>query len=204
MEKPVKWRAKVENIVGCNCNWGCPCAFDAPPTVGHCEGVIGHHIVSGRYGTVTLDGLKWVLVVRWPGAIHERGGRGIVFLDARAAGAKRAALEAIATGKAGGPIGVFMSTVDAGLEVREATIDFKLEGEHSRVRIAGLVDLALEPILNPVTKLPHYAAAVFKTGLLTSREDYFANRVCSVQAGELSMSHPGKNAHVYVTAWKGP
>ncbi len=204
MAKPIRWRAKVQNVVACNCNWGCPCAFDAPPTFGNCEGVVGHRIVTGKYGAVTLDGLKWVLVVRWPGAIHERNGRGIVFLDDAARGPKREALEAIATGKAGGPIGVFMSTVNAGLEVRAAKIDFRMEGEKSFVRISGAVDVALEPILNPVTKAPHYARAVFKTGFLTDAEDYYSNKVCSATADGLTMNHAGKNAHTYLTTWKGP
>lgn len=204
MTKPIKWRAKVQNLVACNCNWGCPCAFDAPPTFGHCEGAVGHRIVSGKYGAVTLDGLKWVLVVRWPGPIHERNGRGIVYLDVNARGAKRDALEAIATGRAGGPIGVFMSTVNAGVEVREAAIEFKLQDEKSFVRVPGTVDVAFEPILNPVTKAPHYARAVFKTGLLTDWEDYYSNKVCTVDAGGLTMNHAGKNAHAYVCNWKGP
>lgn len=123
MTQPIKWRAKVQSIVACNCNWGCPCAFDAPPTFGNCESVVGHRIVMGKYGSVRLDGLKWVLVVRWPGAIHERNGRGVVLLDANARGPRRDALQAIATGRAGGPIGIFMSTVNAGVEVREAKIE---------------------------------------------------------------------------------
>lgn len=204
MTAAMKWRATVENIVGCNCNWGCPCAFDAPPTFGHCEGIVAHRIVTGKYGGVALDGLKWVLVVRWPGPIHERGGRAIVFLDARARGPKRAGLEAIATGQAGGPIGIFMSTVNAGLEVRAANIEFKLKGEKSFARVPGIADVVLAPILNPVTQQPHYAAGVFKTGLLTDREDYFSNKVCTATLDELSMDHAGKNAHVYVTKWRGP
>ena len=68
----------MEHLVACNCDWGCPCAFEARPTTGHCEGAVAHRIVAGKYGDVTLDGLKWVLLVRWPGAIHEGSGRGIV------------------------------------------------------------------------------------------------------------------------------
>ena len=204
MTKPGKWRAKVQSLVGCNCNWGCPCAFDAPPTAGHCEGVVGHRIVTGRYGAVSLDGLKWILVVRWPGAIHERRGRGVVLLDARAQGPKREALEAIATGRAGGPIGIFMSTVDAGLEVAEAEIEFKMQGERSFFRAPRACQVVVEPIRNPVTQQPHYARAVFKTGFLTDWEDYYSNKVCTASVGGLTMDHRGKNAHAYVADWKGP
>ena len=186
------------------CRTGAPPASTVRPIFAHCEGVVGHRVVTGTYGSLTLDGLKWVLVVRWPGAIHERNGRGVVFLDVNARGSKREALEAIATGRAGGPIGIFMSTVNAGLEVREAKIDFKLHGEKSFVRVADVVDVALEPILNPVTKAPHYARAVFKTGLLTDAEDYFSNKVATAKVAGLTMDHAGKNAHTYLSNWKGP
>lgn len=204
MPGSMKWRARVEHMVACNCDWGCPCAFEARPTPGHCEGVVAHRIVTGTYGTVSLDGLRWVSVIRWPGAIHERGGRGILYLDARARGERRAALEAIATGKAGGPIGILMSTVNGGLEVREARIEFRMDGAKSYCRIAGVVDVALTAILNPVTQKPHYPAALLPTGLLVKREDYFSNRSCSVSAGEFSMEHAGKNAHTAVATWRGP
>ncbi|MGH7632302.1 MAG: DUF1326 domain-containing protein [Gemmatimonadaceae bacterium] len=204
MANRVKWRARVEHMVACNCDWGCPCAFEARPTPGHCEGAVGHRIVTGRYGDVVLDDLRWVLISRWPGALHERGGRGIVYLDARAKGAKRAALEAIATGKAGGQIGILMSTVDAGIEVREGKIAFRMDGAKSYCRIPGVVDVALTPILNPVTGEPHYPSALLPTGLLVKREDYFSNKSCAVSAGELSMNHAGKNAHVAIGNWKGP
>jgi len=32
-----KWKLQVEQLMACNCNWGCPCSFDAPPTYGRCE-----------------------------------------------------------------------------------------------------------------------------------------------------------------------
>ncbi len=32
------WRMSGELLSACNCDWGCPCNFDAPPTYGHCDG----------------------------------------------------------------------------------------------------------------------------------------------------------------------
>src|SRR5213078_4795099 len=100
-----QWKLKVEQLMACNCNWGCPCSFNAPPTYGKCETALAYRIAKGSYGGVTLDGLKFILVAAWPKAIHLGHGRGVLFLDARATGPKREALEAIATAKAGGPNG---------------------------------------------------------------------------------------------------
>src|SRR2546428_12849163 len=102
MTKP-KWGATVQNIVACNCNWGCPCPFDAPPTFAHCEGVVAPRVVTGTYGSLTLDGLKWLLVMRWPGAKHERSCSGLGGLDAHARASARGAVAAVRCGRAPGP-----------------------------------------------------------------------------------------------------
>src|SRR2546426_12654688 len=101
-----KWKLKVEQLMACNCNWGCPCSFDAPPTYGRCETALAYRIAKGSYGGVALDGLRFILVAAWPKAIHLGHGRGVLFLDAQATGPKR---EAIATAEAGGPMNIYMS-----------------------------------------------------------------------------------------------
>src|SRR5437667_4938916 len=45
-----KWKLKVEQLMACNCNWGCPCSFDAPPTYGKCETALAYRIAKGSYG----------------------------------------------------------------------------------------------------------------------------------------------------------
>src|SRR6185503_19609647 len=101
------------------------CTFNALPTYGSCEAGVASRIVEGKYGHVSLDGLRWAMAAAWPRAIHQKGGRAVVYLDSRAKGERRDALEVIATGKAGGVWGMFMSTCDAGIEVRAGHIDFK-------------------------------------------------------------------------------
>jgi hypothetical protein len=33
----IRWRIAGEEFASCNCNWGCPCQFNALPTTGRCE-----------------------------------------------------------------------------------------------------------------------------------------------------------------------
>ena len=77
MATPVKWRIKLEHLAACNCNWGCPCSFDALPTYGKCEAGAATRIIEGRYGDVSLAGLKWAMAATWPAAIHEGKGRAV-------------------------------------------------------------------------------------------------------------------------------
>ena len=56
-ETKVKWSLEADYLQACNCDYGCPCEFEAPPTMGYCEGVGVWKILKGRYGNVALDGL---------------------------------------------------------------------------------------------------------------------------------------------------
>ena len=204
MTKPVKWRITLEHLTACNCNWGCPCTFNAPPTFGKCEAGLASRIVEGNYGKVSLDGLKWAMAASWPGPLHEKNGRAVVYLDARAKGERRAALEAIATGKAGGVWGMFMATCTAGVEVREGTIDFKYAGKKSSFTVEDDIRVVLEAIRNPVTGAEHFPELVMPTGFLTKAEDMYSSREFAVKAGPLNFSYPGKHALTFRTVWKGP
>ncbi|MDQ3853186.1 MAG: DUF1326 domain-containing protein [Thermoproteota archaeon] len=47
MRTKTKWQTEVYYPDSCNCDWGCPCQFNAKPTHGNCEGVAGIHIIKG-------------------------------------------------------------------------------------------------------------------------------------------------------------
>lgn len=190
--------------MACNCNYGCPCSFEAPPTFGSCEASGAFRIARGDYGGLSLDGLLWAHASLWPGPLHERNGRSIIYLDAQATPEQRAALAEIACGRAGGPIGVFMSTVTAGIEVRVAPIQFHFAGKDSWYRVGDEVDVALEAIRNPVTGEEHQAAALLPTGMMTTKEDFYATRRFRVRAGDFDFDYPARNALAFAHTWAGP
>ena len=70
----VKWTIHAREFVNCNCAYGCPCQFNALPTYGNCQAVAAMQIDKGHHGDTSLDGLKFVGIFRWPGAIHEGKG----------------------------------------------------------------------------------------------------------------------------------
>jgi hypothetical protein len=161
-------------------------------------------VVEGKYGDVTLDGLKWIVAAVWPGPLHERNGRAVVYLDAHAKDEKREALEAIATGKAGGPIGIFMSTVTVGIEVRVAALEFHFDGKHSHFRAAEAIDVEFEPIRNPVTGEEHHAAILLPGGMIAKREDHYASKTFRVKADGFDYSYPKRTAIAMQNIWRGP
>ena len=81
----VAWRMKGQYIKNCNCISACPCdttGFPYPEK--GCEGMAGMYISEGHFGTVSLDGLSWIVVYSWPGALHEGNGTVQPFLDKKA------------------------------------------------------------------------------------------------------------------------
>src|SRR2546428_8847406 len=64
-----EWRMSGSLLGECNCDWGCPCSFDAPPSHGSCRGVYTWIIDKGAYGDGKPDGPR-----RGPPATMPRAG----------------------------------------------------------------------------------------------------------------------------------
>jgi hypothetical protein len=127
----------------------------------------------------------------------------VIFIDERADSGQREALEAIAGGKAGGPIGILMSTVTEGYEVRSASMEVRIDGKESVLCIPGQIDVSFGPIRNPVTGAEHQASALLPTGMLTKQEDFYSADKFDVTAGSLSFSYPGRNGLTFENTWQG-
>ena len=52
----IPWEIHAIQVTNCNCDYGCPCQFNALPTYGTCEAAEGIKINKGFYGDVSLDG----------------------------------------------------------------------------------------------------------------------------------------------------
>jgi hypothetical protein len=99
----VGWQLQGTVGVACNCDYGCPCNFNALPSKGKCEGGWTWHVESGSFGETSLDDLNFTVVVNWPGAIHEGNGEALILFDERADDAQREALSMLVSGDVGGP-----------------------------------------------------------------------------------------------------
>ncbi len=197
MATPVKWFFEADYLQACNCDYGCPCEFSAPPTKGFCEGMGAWRISRGSYGDIPLDGLGLGFAAHWPKAIHEGNGTACLFFDERANPQQRDALVQIGTGQAGGlPFELLATTVSKLLEPRFVPFQFNFNGRNSSVNIGDQVVAAVEPIKNPVTgepesvRLDHGTGFIFKTAECVSAADM------RVAAGELNFSWPNKAGFV--------
>lgn len=203
MTEVEKWKLDVDMLTACNCNYGCPCTFQAPPTFGSCEAVIGYQIRKGSFKGLDLEGQKWVLVARWPGALHELNGVGVILIDEGANEEQKAAIEEIASGKAGGPLEIFMSTVNKGITIETADVNFHIDGKNSWLKVDESIDVKFAPILS-VTGDEQRPSAVLPDGMFTRAEDYYSADTFIVKLDGMEMNLPKKNAIYSLGEWIGP
>lgn len=197
MAKNVKWNFKADFIQACSCDYGCPCEFSAPPTRGFCEGMVAYKITSGRYGDLSLDGIGMALAVRWPKAIYEGNGEACLYIDEKANQAQRDALMEIASGKAGGlPFEILVTTFSKINEPRFVPIEFRMNGRNSSVRVGDAIDVALEPIKNPVNREPESLRMEHATGFIFKEAECVSAARMQVAATELNFEWPNKAGFV--------
>jgi hypothetical protein len=166
----VDWRIRGPELATCNCDWGCPCQFNARPTHGNCRVAVGMRIDEGYFGKTRLDGLCWVALVAWPGAIHEGRGEVLPIVDERANADQREAILKIMSGEETEPgatmFNVFASVTETVHEPLFLPIEFEvdIEARTGRLVVPGLVEARSEPIRNPVTGAPHRARVTLPDG----------------------------------------
>src|SRR5260370_1299739 len=115
-------------------------------------------IDSGSYGSVSLDGLGFIVL----GLTPEEMGKGNwsvgIIADERASGEQRDAITAIASGAAGGPMLALSGLIGKFLGVESAPIAFDRQGASWSVKASTLVEMAAEGAkgINPDATEPLY------------------------------------------------
>ncbi len=165
----VDWQIKGAKISVCNCNYGCPCQFYAPPTYDKCDGLDVLDIEEGHFGDISLGGLRVGLLAGYPGAIHEGDGVGQVIIDQRADEGQRAALYKIVSGEEQEPTTVFSiyaSTMHEDYTALIKAIEMRcdLGARTAAVFVPGVIEVEVQPIRNTLTGEPHHARVVLPHG----------------------------------------
>ena len=88
----ISWELRGAEFVNCNCDYGCPCQFNARPTYGDCRAIGAYRFDEGHFGDIDLSELNVIGVYSWPKAIHEGNGRAFLIVDERASEAQRLSL----------------------------------------------------------------------------------------------------------------
>ncbi len=197
------WNLKGSIIGACNCDWGCPCNFDAPPTYGHCHGSYVWQIQEGQFGDVHLNGLSMAWVGESPGAMHLGHGTTQNIIDEQADDGQRAALLGLLSGKFGGPFEILASVTEKELDPIIAPFETVIDGLSSRVSVPEVLELGLTSIKNPVTGEPEELKLVKATGFTSTDTDLGSTTVYRFTGG-FSHEHSGKYGEFAPFDYTGP
>ena len=148
------WNASGQYYETCNCDFICPCIprqLMVEPSKGTCAFAMAFQIERGTYGSVSLDGLGFIVVGLTPEAMGKGNWSVGVIADERATAEQREAITAIGSGSGGGPMAALAPMVGTFLGVESAPIRFERSGAKWSVTAASLVDMAAEGAmgLNP-------------------------------------------------------
>ncbi len=184
-----KWMLRGMEYGNCNCAYGCPCQFGSPTTTGTCEAVVGGIIEEGYFNDTKLDGLKWALLLKWPGEIAEGNGRQQAFIDERADSDQREALRKILHGEATAPgtthFFVYNSTMSEVMDTQYVPIELSIdvEARQGKLFIEGVVESTGTPIISPFTGEPSRARINLPEG--------FEYTVAEMGTGKTKATVPG-------------
>lgn len=157
----IDWYVEGPSFGNCNCDWSCPCQFEALPTEGNCRGFEAFRVDKGHFGDTTLDGLKASVFYAWPGPIFEGKGELQLVIDETADERQREALNAICygehTNEAATHWWVFHAMSDTIHETlcRQIDFDIDIEARKATVKIPGIVQSIGSPIRSPVSGDEH-------------------------------------------------
>jgi hypothetical protein len=150
-----RWQVTGDWFDTCNCSIPCPCTFAQPPTEGNCEGILAWNIRKGNYGVVHLDGLSVMALGAFTGNIWDGQTKATMalFLDERADGPQREALQMIFGGRVGGWPGTFANIIGEIRGMEFAHIDFHVDRDLAswRAEIPGKATARAEAIGGPTT-----------------------------------------------------
>ena len=145
----MSWQLSGDYFETCNCDFLCPCLpsnLAAQPTKGHCNFAMVFHIDQGRYGDLSLDGLRFAVVGQTPTVMSQGNWSVGVILDDRATAEQQQAITAIASGQAGGPMASLGPLIGTFLGTAVQPIYYQRNQLQRSVTIPGLLDQAVEGV----------------------------------------------------------
>ena len=194
------WHLSGINLSACNCDWGCPCQFNALPTRGNCRATVALRIDKGHFGGTKLDGLKAVALAAWPGAMHEGNGEILAVVDERADTKQREGLLEILSGKHSEPGATIFNIISMAVTkahpplFKPITLEVDMAACTGRVSVPGVIETRAEPIKNPVTGGPHRARVVLPQGFEYHEAEYCSSTVKS--GAPIAHDWAGRHAHI--------
>jgi hypothetical protein len=201
------WSVSGQYYENCNCDFFCPCILQqmsVKPPKGVCNFAMAFQIQKGSYGSMSLDGLAFIVLGMTPGEMIKGNWSVGLVIDDRALPEQADAITAIASGAAGGPMAGLSGLIGNFLGAESAAIQFDTDGVKWSVKAADKVEIAGQPQMgvNPdappmqVTNAGHPAASV----LTINRPIRSSVSALGLSWSDMSGTNSGLNAPF---SWRG-
>ena len=141
---------------------GMPVPVRGKPVGGICEAVVGFQINEGSYGDTSLEGVKFAIIVGWPGSIPEGDGTIQLVIDESASDDQREVIKTLASGSEGGAyFEIFSAVCPNKRDPMTAPIEMEFDREtrNASMKIGDLAQARIEPIRSPVSTAPSTGCA---------------------------------------------
>ena len=167
----IDWHIKGKQFGNCNCNYGCPCQFNAPPTDNYCHGIGAFLIEEGFFGDTDLAGVKAVSMMKFPGPIHDGNGEMQIILDSNSTLSQQNAIQSIIYGKETEPMATAFSMYVSMMKkihdplINNIDLDINIETRICNLKAENIITTKTEPIKNPITGDSHRARIVLPNGM---------------------------------------
>lgn len=149
------WQIRGDYFETCNCDYICPCIITnmmAEPTHHTCKAAIAMRINDGHFGDLSLNGVAFVVMAMVDGPMADGNWTVGLIIDDGASDEQVAAIGAICSGDAGGPmeqasalVGSFAGIERAKIEIDEPHMAFSLKAGDLLSNGAELVPTAFDP-----------------------------------------------------------
>lgn len=140
------WRLSGKMIEACSCKMLCPCYMGpAEPDQGWCSTALPFDIERGQSDGVDLDGRKTVWLLDLPKDFASGNGTARLYIDDGANAAQRRELEAIFTGKKGGPWATISTLVTTWLPTETAKVSVEW-GDSPSVKVGTVGEVKLQSL----------------------------------------------------------
>jgi hypothetical protein len=149
------WKIEGQYMETCNCSYVCPCITSNladTPTEGDCKAALAMRIDKGHKDGVSLDGLKFLVLLYAPQAMEKGEFTVGLIIDEAASDEQVEAIGAIASGEAGGPMAAMGPLVGTMAGVERRPISFEADGMTYRVNAGELIEQSCEGVASAVAE----------------------------------------------------
>lgn len=198
-----KWEFRSETYDNCNCAVNCGCQFNLPSTHGYCESAYAGHLVDGHFNDVSIKGLNWAALYKWPGEIKEGNGMLQVVVDERGDDLQRDAIFTIVSGGACEPFSnAFSVFAEMCSDIRPPRflpihLEADLKARTAQVEIPGLMTSVGKPLVDEFSGEPFHIALARRKGSFEFTYAEVGTGTTTV-SGDLNMSFEESWAHFCV------